>query len=487
MTTVASTTVDLSRLQFGTTSIYHFLFVPLTLGLAPLVAIMQTLWHRTHDDAWLRLTRFFGTLLLINFAIGVATGLVQEFQFGMNWAVYSNFVGGVFGAPLAIEGLAAFMVESTFLGLWIFGWKHLSPRLHLATIWIAALATWLSAYFILMANSWMQHPVGYKVVDGKAQLTDVGALLTNGFGLTAWLHTILAGLIFGSVVMLGVSCWHFLRGRNVELFRRAAKLALIVAVPVTLIQLSVGNRFGAAVTTAQGMKIAASEAQWNTCQPCGFSVFQIGGFSAQDPNPSFSITIPRLLSWMATGSFDGKVDGLNQLQAQEQSTYGPGNYMPDIELMYWSMRVMAMAGVAMFLVAAVGAWLLSQAAAREGAVVPVDRDRRDRPPVHRRDRRLDPHRDGPPTVDRAEPAEDLQRGLAEHQHGDGRGEPRRVRAAVRDARGRRLRPDAPLRARGPATRRRGRRARGGGRCGGRGIARPRGRGVRWVSRTSGSS
>jgi cytochrome bd ubiquinol oxidase subunit I len=231
------------------------------------------------------------------------------------------------------------------------------PRLHLATIWIAALATWLSAYFILMANSWMQHPVGYKVVDGKAQLTDVGSLLTNGFGLTAWLHTILAGLIFGSVVMLGVSCWHFLRGRNVELFRRAAKLALIVAVPMTLIQLSVGNRFGAAVTTAQGMKIAASEAQWNTCQPCGFSVFQIGGFSAQHPNPSFSITIPRLLSWMATGSFDGKVDGLNQLQAQEQSTYGPGNYMPDIELMYWAMRVMAMLGVAMFLVAAVGAWL----------------------------------------------------------------------------------------------------------------------------------
>jgi len=260
MTHIASTTVDLSRFQFATTSIYHFLFVPLTLGLAPLVAIMQTLWHRTHDDAWLRLTRFFGTLLLINFAIGVATGLVQEFQFGMNWSQYSNFVGGVFGAPLAIEGLAAFMVEATFLGLWIFGWKLLSPRLHLATIWIVALASWLSAYLILMANSWMQHPVAYKVVDGKAQLTDVGALLTNGFGLTAWLHTVLAGLIFGSVVMLGVSCWHFLRGRNVELFRRAAKLALIVAVPMTLIQLSVGNRFGAAVTTAQGMKIAASEA-----------------------------------------------------------------------------------------------------------------------------------------------------------------------------------------------------------------------------------
>jgi len=354
---LASTTVDLARLQFATTSIYHFLFVPLTLGLAPLVAVMQTIWHRGHDDAWLRLTRFFGTLLLINFAIGVATGLVQEFQFGMNWSVYSNYVGGVFGAPLAIEGLAAFFLEATFLGLWIFGWDRLSPRLHLATIWLAALGTWLSAFFILVANSWMQHPVGYKVSGGKAELTDVGALLSNGFALRAYLHTILAGLIFGSIVMLGICCWHFLRGRNVELFRRAAKLALIVAVPVTLLQLSVGNRFGEAVTSQQSMKIAASEAQWNTCQPCGFSLFQIGGFSAQHPDPSFSITIPKLLSWMGTGSFDGKVQGLNQLQAQEQKQYGPGNYMPRIELMYWSMRVMAILGVVMALLALVGAWL----------------------------------------------------------------------------------------------------------------------------------
>jgi len=354
---VAVSTVDLARIQFATTSLYHFLFVPLTLGLAPLVAVMQTLWRRTGNEDWLRLTRFFGTLLLINFAIGVATGLVQEFQFGMSWSVYSNYVGGVFGAPLAIEGLAAFMLEATFLGLWIFGWGQLSPRLHLATIWIAALATWLSAYMILVANSWMQHPVGYTVVDGKAELTSVWALLSNEFAVIAWIHVILAGLIFGSMAMFGIACWHMLRGRNVELFRRAAKLALIVAVPATLVQLSVGNRFGEAVTSAQGMKIAASEAQWNTCQPCGFSLFQIGGFSAQDPTPRFAITIPRLLSWMATGSFDGKVEGLNQLQHQERRSFGRGNYEPDIRLMYWSMRVMAMLGVAMFLIAAVGAWL----------------------------------------------------------------------------------------------------------------------------------
>jgi len=263
----------------------------------------------------------------------------------------------VFGAPLAIEGLAAFMLEATFLGLWIFGWGQLSRRVHLATIWIAALATWLSAYMILVANSWMQHPVGYRVVHGEAQLTSVSALLTNEFAIFAWVHVILAGLIFGSMAMFGICCWHLLRGRNVDLFRRAAKLALIVAVPATLIQLSVGNRFGEDVTSAQGMKIAASEAQWGSCQPCGFSLFQIGGFSAQDPTPSFSITIPRLLSWMATGSFDGKVDGLNQLQHRERRLFGRGNYQPDIRLMYWSMRVMAMLGVAMFLIAALGAWL----------------------------------------------------------------------------------------------------------------------------------
>ena len=354
---LADTTVNLARVQFATTSIYHFLFVPLTLGLGPLVAVMQTMWHRTRDERWLRLTKFFGTLFLINFAIGVATGLVQEFEFGMNWSVYSKFVGNVFGAPLAIEGLAAFMLEATFLGLWIFGWDRLSPRLHLATLWVAVLGTWMSGYFILVANSWMQHPVGYKIVNGEAQLTSVWALLSNGFALRAYVHTMLAGLIFGSIVMLGICCWQFLRRQDVDLFLKAAKLALIVAVPVTLLQLVVGNRFGAAVTSAQSMKIAASEAQWDTCQPCGFSLFQIGGFTKDDQTPSFSITVPRLLSYMATGSFDGQVQGLNQLQKQEQRQYGRGNYMPNVRVIYWSMRVMAYMGMLMLLVAAVGAWL----------------------------------------------------------------------------------------------------------------------------------
>jgi cytochrome d ubiquinol oxidase subunit I len=354
---LASTTVDLARLQFATTSIYHFLFVPLTLGLGPLVAVMQTLWLRSKDERWLRLTRFFGTLFLINFAIGVATGLVQEFEFGMNWSVYSRFVGNVFGAPLAIEGLAAFFLESTFLGLWIFGWNRLSPRLHLATLWIAVVGTWLSGYFILVANSWMQHPVGYKIVHGEAQLTSVWALLSNGFALRAYVHVILAGLIFGTTVVLGVCCWHFLRRSDTDLFLKAAKLALIVALPVTLLQLVVGNRFGEAVTSAQDMKIATSEAQWQSCQPCGFSLVQIGGFSAADPTPSFSITVPRLLSYMATGSFSGKVEGIDEIQTQEGRDFGRGNYTPNVLVDYWAMRVMAYLGMLLFLIAAVGGWL----------------------------------------------------------------------------------------------------------------------------------
>jgi cytochrome d ubiquinol oxidase subunit I len=357
MSMLASTTVDLARAQFATTSLYHFLFVPLTLGLGPIVAVMQTLWHRTGDDAWLRLTRFFGTLFLINFAIGVATGLVQEFQFGMNWSVYSEFVGNVFGAPLAIEGLAAFFLEATFLGLWIFGWNRLSPRLHLATLWIVVAGTWMSAYFILVANSWMQHPVGYKIVNGQAQLTSVWTLLSNKFAVWAFGHTILAGLTAGAAVVFGVACWHLVRGRNVELFRRAALVALIVLVPVAAFNLWFGSHFGIITTELQPMKIAATEAQWNTCQPCAFSLFQIGGFTPSDQTPSFSIQVPRLLSFLSTGSFNGKVEGMNPLQSQDEAKYGSGNYIPHARTVYWSMRIMAYLGTLVLLVALVGAFL----------------------------------------------------------------------------------------------------------------------------------
>ena len=358
MSTLGVTTVDLARIQFATTSLYHFLFVPLTLGLAPLVAVMQTLWYRGGDERWLRLTRFFGTLMLINFVIGVATGLVQEFQFGMNWSVYSKYVGDVFGAPLAIEGLAAFMLESTFLGLWIFGWDRLPRRVHLATIWLLALGTWLSAFFIIVANSWMQRPVGSHVVDGRAELTDVWALMTNRFGIAAFTHVILVGLTTAAAIVFGVGCWHLVRGRNRELFRPAVKLALIVGVPISALNLAVGSHLGVVVTDYQPMKIAATEAQWTTCQPCSFSLFQIGGFSSVDETPSFSIQIPRLLSVLATGSLDGQVQGMNELQQQDEATFGPGDYTPPIRTAYWSMRIMAYAGTLVFLVFALGAFLL---------------------------------------------------------------------------------------------------------------------------------
>jgi cytochrome d ubiquinol oxidase subunit I len=357
MSSLAVTTVDLARIQFATTSLYHFLFVPLTLGLAPLVAVMQTLWYRGGDERWLRLTRFFGTLMLINFAIGVATGLVQEFQFGMNWSVYSEYVGDVFGAPLAIEGLAAFMLESTFLGLWIFGWDRLSRRAHLATIWLLALGTWASAFFIIVANSWMQRPVGSHVVDGRAELEDVWALMTNRFGIVAFAHVILVGLTTAAAVVFGVACWHLLRGRNAELFRPAVKLALIVGVPISAINLAVGSHLGVVVTDYQPMKIAATEAQWTTCQPCSFSLFQIGGFSADDQTPTFSIQIPHLLSVLATSSWNGKVEGMTELQKQDEAKYGPGDYTPPTRTTYWSMRIMAYAGTLVFLVFAVGAFL----------------------------------------------------------------------------------------------------------------------------------
>src|SRR4030095_10277959 len=210
--------VDLSRLQFATTSIYHFLFVPLTIGLAVLTATLQTLWYRRGHPEHLRLTRFFGTLLVINVAVGVVTGLVQEFQFGMNWSSYSRFVGDVFGAPLAMEGLAAFFLESVFLGLWLFGWDRLSRRVHLATIWAVAVGGVLSAAFIIAANSWMQRPVGYQLNGGRAQLTDIWAVLTNIVFLWAYLHVVAASLVTGAAVMLAVSAWHLRRPSNPHMF-----------------------------------------------------------------------------------------------------------------------------------------------------------------------------------------------------------------------------------------------------------------------------
>jgi len=220
-------TLSVARWQFGIVTVYHYLFVPLTIGLAPLVAGLETAWLRTGKVTYLRATKFWGKLFLINFAIGVVTGIVQEFQFGMNWSDYSRFVGDVFGAPLAMEGLLAFFLESTFLGLWIFGWDRLSPKLHNACIWLVSLGTLLSAYFILAANSWMQHPVGYEIVDGKPQLNDIVAVLTNSTQLVTFPHVILAALTTGGVVLVAVSAWQLGRGRHADVFRPSLKLGLL--------------------------------------------------------------------------------------------------------------------------------------------------------------------------------------------------------------------------------------------------------------------
>jgi cytochrome d ubiquinol oxidase subunit I len=347
--------VDLARWQFAFTSINHFLFVPVTIGLAVLTALLQTAWYRGGRPEYLRLTRFFGTLLVINVAIGVVTGLVQEFQFGMNWSAYSRLVGNIFGAPLAMEGLLAFFLESTFLGLWLFGWDKLSRRAHLAAIWAVAAGSMLSAAFILAANSWMQHPVGYVMKAHRPQLTDIWAVLTNPVFVWGYAHVMLASLATGAAVMLAVSAWQ-LRHSGSPVFARSARLALIVLVPAMLFAMLVGSELGVIEGRYQPMKIAAAEAQWTTCQPCSFSMFQIGGGN-NDHSPTQILAIPHLLSLLATNHWDGKVTGLTPLQSQYAKQYGPGDYVPNVFIQYWSMRVMAYTAGLLLLVGGWGLWL----------------------------------------------------------------------------------------------------------------------------------
>jgi cytochrome bd ubiquinol oxidase subunit I len=351
------TNVDLARWQFAFVTVNHFFFVPVTIGLAFLTALLQTAWYRSKREEYLRLTRFFGTLLVINVAIGVVTGIVQEFQFGMNWGAYSRLVGNIFGAPLAMEGLAAFFLESTFLGLWLFGWDKLSRRVHLLAIWLVALGSVLSAAFIMAANSWMQHPVGYTMVNGKPQLNDIWALLTNQVFVWGYSKVLLASLVTGAAVMLAVSAWQLRHGGAREVFTRSARLALVVLVPAILFTMLVGDELGVIEAKYQPMKIAAAEAQWTTCQPCSFSLIQIGGGN-QDQTPTQILEIPHLLSLLATNHWNGKVIGLNPLQSQYSQQYGKGYYVPNVFIQYWSMRVMAYTGVLIFGLGLWGLWLI---------------------------------------------------------------------------------------------------------------------------------
>jgi cytochrome bd ubiquinol oxidase subunit I len=354
-------TLDLARWQFAITTVYHYFFVPVTISLAALVAGLQTAWYRTGKDKYLRLTKFYGKLFLINIAMGVVTGIVQEFQFGMNWSDYSRFVGDVFGAPLALEGLLAFFLESTFIGLWIFGWDRLPRRVHLGCIWMVALGSQLSAYFILAANSWMQNPVGfrYNAERGRAELTDIGAVLTNKVLLVTFPHTILAAFMVGGAFIAGVAIWHLVRRRDsataadVGAFRTALRLgAVTVLVAGAGVALS-GDQQGKVMTEVQPMKMAAAEALYESEKPASFSILTVGTLDGS--REVFSVKVPYVLSFLATGSFDGEVQGINSLQQSYEKLYGPGSYQPNIPLTYWTFRLMIGVGMAS---AAIAAWLL---------------------------------------------------------------------------------------------------------------------------------
>ena len=322
--------LDLSRWQFGITTVYHFFFVPITLGLVWFVAAFQTIWYVTGKEKYLKLTKFFGKLFLINFAMGVVTGIVQEFQFGMNWADYSRFVGDVFGAPLAMEGLLAFFMESVFLGLWIFGWDRLPKKIHLMTIWAAALGTLLSSYFILAANSWMQHPVGFEINPdtGRAVLNDIGAVLFQNTAVLAFFHTMSASFMVAGTGVAVVGAWFLMKNRQTDIFRPAIKAGAVVTLIAAAAVSLTGDMTSKVMVEQQPMKMAAADASYETTQNAPFSVLTIGDVSGE--NATLILEVPGLLSFLSTGSFDGTVEGINDLQAQYEETYGLGNYVPYI-------------------------------------------------------------------------------------------------------------------------------------------------------------
>jgi cytochrome bd ubiquinol oxidase subunit I len=355
-------TLELSRWQFGITTVYHFIFVPLTIGLSLLVACLQTAWLVKQDPAYLRLTKFFGKLFLINFAVGVVTGIVQEFQFGMNWSAYSRFVGDVFGAPLAMEALLAFFMESTFLGLWIFGWDKLSPRLHLATIWLAAIGTSLSAYFILAANAWMQHPVGFRVnpVTHRAELTSIVALLTNSTALASWPHVFFASFLITGAVVIAAGAWHLARAGDTRsgdyaLFRRVLRMGLGITLAAAIATAVTGDIQARLMDSQQPMKMAAAEALYNTESPASFSLFTIGSLNGS--KELWSVRVPYLLSLIATLNPHGTVQGINNVERAYVKKYGPGDYKPIIPVTYWTFRLMIGFGVLAGLLSLIALWL----------------------------------------------------------------------------------------------------------------------------------
>ena len=366
--------VDVARWQFAITTVYHFLFVPITIGLSLVVAVFHTQWLRTRNPEYYRLTKFFGKLFIINFALGLVTGIVQEFQFGMNWSDYSRFVGDIFGAPLAFEALLAFFLESTFLGIWIFGWGRIPEKLHAGCMWLVHIGTVLSAYFILAANSFMQNPVGYRFnpETGRAEMSDFMAVLTNKVQLVTFPHVIASAYMVGGAVVMGVALWLLRRHADTGdagMYRRATRFGAILALVASLGVVVTGDAQGKIMTEVQPMKMAAAEGLYETTSNAPFSVLSIGSLDGSEATRI--IQIPGLLSFLATGSFDGTVEGINDLKVSEQAMarqvadrYGPqvaalvtaDSYTPIIPLTYWSFRFMIGLGVLSMFFAAITLW-----------------------------------------------------------------------------------------------------------------------------------
>ncbi len=354
------TALALARWQFAITTIYHFFFVPLTMGLAILVAVMETLYVRRGDQVYKRMAKFWGKLFVINFAVGVVTGLVLEFQFGLNWSEYSRFVGDIFGAPLAIEALLAFFLESTFLGIWIFGWDKLPKGVHAAAIWMVAIGSNLSALWILIANSFMQQPVGFALRNGRAEMVDFGALLTNPHVWVQFPHVFFAGLTTAALFVLGISAYHLARkngeAQSREAFRRSFNLALIAGLIGSSLVALVGHTQAQHMIQAQPMKMAAAEALWDTADPAALSLISI--FDEEERQDLFAIKIPAALSLLSYNRLEGEVKGINNLQAEYEQKYGPGDYVPPVFITYWAFRGMLTAGLLMPLLIFVGLYLV---------------------------------------------------------------------------------------------------------------------------------
>ncbi|AIQ50048.1 cytochrome D ubiquinol oxidase subunit I [Paenibacillus sp. FSL R7-0273] len=335
--------VMLSRIQFASTTIFHYFFVPVSIGLALMIAIMETMYVRKGNEEYKRMAQFWGKLFLINFAVGVVTGILQEFQFGMNWSDYSRFVGDVFGAPLAIEALLAFFLESTFIGIWIFGWDKVSKKIHLLSIWMVALGTTLSAFWILTANSFMQHPVGFEINNGRAEMNDFLALITNGQLLVELPHTLLAAYATGAFLVTGISAYKMLKKQDVQFFRKSFEIAAIVGIVSSVGVAVAGHAQAQYLVETQPMKMAASEGLWeDSGDPAAWTVSAF--IDPVNKVNSAEIKIPYMLSFLSYSKFSGEVKGMNTLQAEYEEAYGPGNYIPPVRTTFWSFRIMVAAG-----------------------------------------------------------------------------------------------------------------------------------------------